>query len=142
MTFFFTGPGGFVPLEAPFADAALLFDAPEASSWAFSDTVYSVVSDEALFAVASSSGGESFVHSTVWDTFIVFHPESEVADAGSLLVVGVDVPMSVSGAFEAVDAVKSGESRSAVTPSSGGHSFVHSTVSLGFGVLVVGVWGN
>ena len=89
----------------------------------------SVVSDESEFTVASSSVGESLIGSTVRDTFVVFHPESEVTDTGSLSIVGMDIPMSVSGTSEAVLAIQPSESLPAVTTSSRGHPFVGTAVS-------------
>ena len=90
--------------------------------------VDSVISSVALDAVTSSSGGESFVLSAVRNAFSVFHLEGKVANAGSLPVVGVDVPMSVHGTLFAVDSVVSGETEFTVTASSGSFSGVLSAV--------------
>ena len=91
-------------------------------------TVLSIESGVTINTVASSSCGESFVLSTVWDTFPVNHLESEVANTGSFSVVSVHIPMSVLGAFFAISSVESGESIVTITSSSWGWSFILSAI--------------
>jgi hypothetical protein len=128
-----------VLLEAEVTDAVVLGNFPVAVFWTFL-TVDSVELGEALDAVAASSWGESLVLSTVRDALVVFHLEGEVADAGSLSVVGADIPVAVGGALFTVHSVVSGEAEFAVASSSLEFSGVLSTIVMFFVGLGLGRW--
>lgn len=98
-------------------------------------TVNTIISGKARDAITSSSRGESLVLATIWDTFVINHLESEVANAGTFTVVSVDIPMSVFWAFLTVLSVVSSESVFAVASSSGSNSFVLSTMSASVSVM-------